>query len=145
MVTAPIAETIPIPPISPYTPIAILPLADLPAEPELIQSLPAINPLFNIHPLEPISTTYIPKLLQQPKFSHYKHSRAKTANIHVCHKPVREFIPNAICPDIMPRFISHRSRERGHGGKRSWFTVTFNNYRIEYPYGGRSGYTKENA
>jgi hypothetical protein len=45
----------------------------------------------------------------------------------------------------MPRFIPHRSRVQRNGDKRSWFTVTFNNYRIEYTYGGRTGYSKEYA
>ena len=115
---------------------------DLPLDNQL---LAPINPLVDTHPLEPVAPTYIPKLSRPPKFSQYKHSKSNIKNIHVCHRPIREIIPNAVCPNVMPRFISHRVRERGHGGKRSWFTVTFNNYRIEYTYGGRSGYTKENA
>ena len=137
----PIAEPIPIPPIAPIAPINILPLQDLPEEP---QPLPTINPIFDIHPIEPIITNYIPKLYKAPKISHYTHHKSLDKHINVCHRPVREFIPNSICPDFLPRFISHRSRTR-NGHTRSWFTVTFNNYRIEYLYGGRTGYTKANA
>ena len=144
-IAEPIAAPIPTPPIALIDTEIVLPLADLP---EVQQPLPTINPLFsdiiNIHPIQNFTKNTIPKLSRAPKFSHYTHSKSNTANIHVCHRPVRELIPNAVCPNVLPRFISHRLRTR-RGNTRAWFTVTFNNYRIEYPYGGRTGYTKENA
>ena len=135
------AEPVPTPPIAtiaPITPDIVLPIQPLPTTTTIISDI------IDTHPIEPVISTNIPKLYRPPKFNHYKHSRANIANIHVCHRPMREIIPNAVCPDEMPRFISHRFRNR-KGKTRCWFTVTFNNYRIEYSYGGRSGYSKENA
>ena len=71
---------------------------------------------------------------------------------NVCHTPVREIIPNAVCPATMPKHIADvkfKPRINPNNGniypRASKFIISYNLIRIGYSYGANSGYTRENA
>jgi hypothetical protein len=108
-----IAEVAPIPPFPVLAPIAISPLFDSPLDDQPLSIINSIPDIINIHPSQPIQTTFIPKLYRPPKFSHYRHCKTNIANIHVFHRPICEVIPNAVFPDVMPHFICSRMKGTG--------------------------------
>ena len=77
----------------------------------IIQPLPTTNPLChdpkykhlfdNIHHIEPLPA------YEKPKMIHFKTGKRHSNNKHgnICHTPVREIIPNAVCPEVMPKHI----------------------------------------
>ena len=90
----------------------------------------------------------------KPKMHYFRTGKRHTHNKHgnICHTPVREIIPNAVCPLVMPKHIADvkvKPRINLNNGniypRASKFLVSYNLIRIGYSYGSNSGYTRENA
>ena len=137
-----LVEAVPIPPIAAIAPPIIIPTQPLPSDqPEL--ALP-----FQAHPIEPIPSyaTSKPKLYRLPR-----RFRKPVKNENTCHIPVREIIPNAVCPRILPKHICEvktaaKINRTGTITPRAHkFMVSYNTLRIAYTFGANSGYTRENA
>ena len=135
-------EAVPIPPIAVIAPSIIIPTQPLPIDqPEL--ALP-----FQSHPIEPIPSyaQSKPKLYSLPR-----RLRKPVKNENTCHIPVRELIPNAVCPMILPKHICEvktaaKINRTGTITPRAHkFMVSYNTLRIAYTFGANSGYTRENA
>ena len=154
----PIQAIAPLPPIPPI-PAFVLPLAALPLPPlPPVQQLPTMNPLCNdpqyshlfdqLHPIEPMP------IYPKPKMQRFRSGKRMSNNKHgnVCHTPIREIIPNAVCPATMPKHIADvkfKPRINPNNGniypRASKFIISYNLIRIGYSYGANSGYTRENA
>ena len=151
-VLAPVlVEAVPIPPIPDIAPTNILPLVDLPLDkptitPPCVAKYPAL--FDEAHPVEPMPT-YV-----KPKMHYFRTGKRHTHNKHgnICHTPVREIIPNAVRPLVMPKHIADvkvKPRINPNNGniypRANKFLVSYNLIRIGYSYGANSGYTRENA
>ena len=143
-VLAPVlVEAVPIPPIVDIAPTLIIPTQLLPSdEPELAAP-------FQAHPIEPIPSysQAKPKLYRLPR-----RFRRPVKNANTCHIPVRELIPNAVCPTILPKHICEvktapkiNSKTGTITPRAHKFMVSYNTLRIAYTFGGNCGYTRENA
>jgi hypothetical protein len=142
----------PIPPIPISAPILIIPLVDLPSDEPQPKTTSFIPVIADLHPLEPIPEYQKPILIRRKPRLFTKRTKKPIKNSHTCHKPIRELIPNAVCPDIMPKHIcevKHPFKISPITGKilakPHFFMVSYNTFRIDYTYGGNSGYSRENA
>ena len=137
-----LVEAVPIPPIAAIAPPIIIPTQPLPSDqPEL--ALP-----FQAHPIEPI----LSYAQSKPKFYRLpRRFRRPIKNENTCHIPVREVIPNAVCPRVLPKHICEvktaaKINRTGTITPRAHkFMVSYNTFRIAYTFGANSGYTRENA
>ena len=92
-----------------------------------------------IHPIEPVPRS-LPGPI--PQFKQEKHR----PQVWLCYNPQRQLIPNAVVPLIFPKGITEsRTFTALNNNRHSFFAVRFNNHHIRYSYGGRNGYTRENA
>jgi hypothetical protein len=147
-----IVAVTPIPPIPILAPMPILPLADLPLNEPQPKTNSFIPIIADLHPMESIPT-YPKPIFFRPRprlFTKKNHKPIKNSN--TCHKPVREFIPNAVCPAVLPKHICEvkyapkfRVKKNCLITKPSLFMVSFNTFRIAYTFGANTGYTQENA
>jgi hypothetical protein len=155
-VHAPVIVTAaPIPPIPILAWNPILPLLDLPSDAQPFPKTASFIPIIaDTHPLEPIPNYghQKPLLIHRKPRLFTKRSHKPIKNSHTCHRPVREFIPNSVCPDIMPKHICEVKyapkfsiKKNGLIYKPSLFMVSFNTFQIGYSFGGNTGYTRENA
>jgi hypothetical protein len=133
-------------------PIPIIPLVDLPLDEPQPKTASFIPIIADLHPLEPIPHYQKPLLIRRKPRSFTKRAHKPIKNSHTCHKPVREYIPNSVCPTIMPKHICEVKYSPKFSIKQncliykpSLFMVSFNTFRIAYSFGGNTGYSRENA
>ena len=137
-----LVEAVPIPPIADIAPPIIIPTQPLPTDES------PLLPIFQSHPIEPLPSysQSKPKLYRLPR-----RFRRPIKNENTCHIPVREVIPNAVCPTILPKHICEvktaaKINKTGTVTPRAHkFMVSYNTFRIAYTFGANSGYTRENA
>ena len=137
-----LVEVVPIPPIPDIAPTNVIPLAQLPLDE------PSLPLAFQAHPIEPLPSysQSKPKLYRLPR-----RFRRPVKNENTCHIPVREVIPNAVCPRILPKHICEvktaaKINKTGTVTPRAHkFMVSYNTLRIAYTFGANLGYTRENA
>ena len=92
-----------------------------------------------IHPIEQVSRS-LPGPIPQ-----FKRDTARP-EVWLCYKPQRQFIPNAVVPLVFPKGITESVTLTAlKNNRHSFFAVRYNNHHIRYSYGGRGGYTRENA
>jgi hypothetical protein len=153
-----VVEAVPIPPISPIAPIppidTLPPLPPLPIDPLLPKQSSYIPIIADIHPLEPIPTYPKPSFYRprQRIFKNINRNNKPIKYSNTCHKPVREIIPNAVCPTILPKHIcevKHPPKISVKTGtilqKPHFFMVSYHTFRIAYTFGLNTGYTRANA
>ena len=122
-------------------------------EPVLAPPIELIQPvlqqpisLYSLHPIQPLP----PQLphVHPPRVTSYNDRKGKLNKngepykIYYCCTPERQLIPNAIMPLQIP---TKHITETFRNNKTSYFTVRYNNHIIQYSYGAKSGYTRENA
>ena len=137
-----LVESAPIPPIVNIAPTLFIPTEPLPCD------QPVLPVAFQTHPIEPLPSysSSKPKLYRLPR-----RFRKPVKNENTCHIPVREVIPNAVCPLILPKHICEvktaaKINRTGTITPRAHkFMVSYNTLRIAYTFGANSGYTRENA
>jgi hypothetical protein len=140
------------PPIPILAPNPILPLVDLPSDTTNSKTTSFIPVIADLHPLEPIPRYQPPLLIRRKPRLFTKRANKPIKNSHTCHKPVREFIPNSVCPSVFPKHICEVKyspkfsvKQNCLISKPSLFMVSYNTFRIAYSYGGNTGYSRENA
>ena len=140
-----------IPPMAP-PPMLNQPFLPLGVEPVLAPPIESIQPvhqplsLYSLHPIQPLppSLPHVPP----PRVTSYNDRKGKLNKngqpykIFYCCSPQRQIIPNAVMPIVIP---TKHITETFRNNKTSYFTVRYNNQIIQYNYGTRAGYTRENA
>ena len=124
--------------VEPVLAPAIIPI--IAVEPAYAPALPhfEIGPT-TIHPIEPVPTP-IPGPI--PQFKRESHR----PNVLLCYNPQRQIIPNAVVPLEFPKGITESVTLTAlQNNRHSFFAVRYNNHHIRYSYGGRAGYSRENA
>jgi hypothetical protein len=104
--------------------------------------------------LEPIPA-YPKPTFYRPRSRNFKNTNRNNKPIkysNTCHKPLREIIPNAVCPAILPKHIcevKHPPKISLKTGvilqKPHFFMVSYNTFRIAYTFGLNTRYTRANA
>lgn len=121
-------------------------------EPVLAPPIESIEPvhqtlsLYSLHPIQPLP----PQLphVPPPRVTSYNDRKGKLNKkgqpyrIFYCCSPQRQIIPNAVMPIVIP---TKHITETIRNNKYSYFTVRYNNQIIQYNYGTKAGYTRENA
>jgi hypothetical protein len=133
-------------------PNPILPLVDLPLDEPQLKTTSFIPIIADLHPLEPIPAYQPPLLIRRKPRLFTKRANKPIKNSHTCHKPVREYITNSVCPSNLPKHICEVKYKPKFSIKKntviskpSLFMVSYNTFRIGYSFGGNTGYTRENA
>ena len=127
-----------IPAVEPALAPAIMPIVTFEPAHAPAPAIFEIGPT-TIHPIEPVPPS-IPGPI--PQFKREKHR----PQVLLCYKPQRQTIPNAVVPLEFPKGITESVTLTSlNNNRHSFFAVRYNNHHIRYSYGGRGGYTRENA